>query len=191
MKQVLKRPTFFRTPLAMRKWLVRNHAAIRELLVGFYKRDSGKHSISWPESVDEALCFGWIDGVRKRVDDLSYTIRFSPRRPKSIWSAVNIRRVKVLTHEGRMAPAGLRAFESRRENKSGIYSYEQRSATLVEPYLSTMQKNAVAWAYFDSRPPSFRKKMAWWVISAKQEETRRRRLQQLIDDCASDKPAFK
>jgi uncharacterized protein YdeI (YjbR/CyaY-like superfamily) len=131
-------PRFFKTPAEFRKWLQQNHASASELLVGFYKTTSGKPSITWPESVDEALCFGWIDGVRKRVDDERYTIRFTPRRPTSIWSAVNIRRVAELASAKRMKAAGLKVFESRRENKSGIYSYEKRPDDLVEPYAGMM-----------------------------------------------------
>src|SRR5262245_13828747 len=124
---------FFATPLDFRKWLEKHHQSSRELWVGFYKKGSGKPSITWPESVDEALCFGWIDGLRKSVDEISYTIRFSPRKPKSIWSAINIKRAKELEGEGRMWPSGMKAFEARRENRSGIYSYEQRRAQLEEP----------------------------------------------------------
>jgi uncharacterized protein YdeI (YjbR/CyaY-like superfamily) len=178
------RPRFFKTPAEFRKWLRQNHASAQELLVGFYKTSSGKPSITWPESVDEVLCVGWIDGVRKRVDDESYTIRFSPRRPTSIWSAVNIRRVKELIDAGRMKPAGLKAFEARRENRSGVYSYEQRPAELIEPYASMLARNAKARAWFESRAPSYRRAVTWWVISAKKEETRLKRAQTLIALCA-------
>ena len=174
------KPTFFETPAQFRKWLAKNHAKAVELLVGFYKLDSGRKSITWPESVDEALCFGWIDGVRKRVDDASYTIRFSPRRPTSVWSAINIRRVKVLTEEGRMAPAGAAAYEKRRENRSGIYSYEQRPQTLPGPYAKRMRPHKAAWAFFQAQPPGYKKLMAWWIVSAKTEETRAKRLEKLI-----------
>src|SRR2546425_1736546 len=120
------KPRFFRSPAEFRRWLQTNGATARELLVGFHKKGSGKPSITWPESVDEALCFGWIDGIRKSLDDVSYTIRFSPRRSRSIWSAVNTKRAQELMKSGLMRPAGLKAFEARRENRSGIYSYEQR-----------------------------------------------------------------
>jgi uncharacterized protein YdeI (YjbR/CyaY-like superfamily) len=175
------KPTFFRSPAEFRAWLEEHHATARELLVGFYKTDSGTPSITWPESVDEALCFGWIDGVRRRVDDHSYTIRFTPRKTGSVWSAVNIRRALALIDEGRMRPAGLAAFEARRENKSGIYSYEQRREGLEEPYQSVLRKNKAAWAFFQARPPSYRKAVGWWVVCAKKEETRLRRLGQLIE----------
>jgi uncharacterized protein YdeI (YjbR/CyaY-like superfamily) len=175
---------FFKTPSAFRKWLAVNHAKAKELQVGFYKKGSGKPSITWPESVDEALCFGWIDGIRKRIDDESYAIRFSPRRPESIWSSVNIRNVERLIKEKRMEPAGLRAFESRKEYRSGIYSYEQRPAELVEPYASQFQRHKAAWKFFQSQPPYYRKMMTWWILSAKREQTRLDRLAKLIDASA-------
>jgi uncharacterized protein YdeI (YjbR/CyaY-like superfamily) len=178
-------PTFFRSPADLRKWLEKHHATARELWVGFYKKGSGEPSITWPESVDEALCFGWIDGVRKGVDARSYKIRFSPRKTGSVWSAVNIKRVAVLTGEGRMRTAGLKAFEARKENRSGIYSYEQRRAELEEPYAGILRKNAAARAFFEAQPPSYRKAAGWWVVSAKKEETRLKRLEQLIEDSAS------
>jgi uncharacterized protein YdeI (YjbR/CyaY-like superfamily) len=175
------KPTFFRSPADMRKWFDEHHATARELLVGFYKKDSGKPSVTWPESVDEALCAGWIDGIRRRVDDVSYTIRFTPRRSRSIWSAINIKRVQALTEEGRMRPAGLKAFEARQENRSGIYSYEQRSDTLVEPHAGTLKRNKAAWKFFQAQPRSYQKAANWWVVSAKKEETRLRRLATLIE----------
>jgi uncharacterized protein YdeI (YjbR/CyaY-like superfamily) len=175
--------TFFRRPADLRKWFEKHSATATELRVGFYKVGSGKPSITWPESVDEALCVGWIDGVRHSVDDDSYTIRFTPRKAVSTWSAVNIRRVKALIDEKRMQPAGLKAFEGRRENRSGIYSYEQRPTELVEPYLGIMKKNKPAWTFFAAQPPSYRKTLTWYVLSAKQEETRLKRLKTLIEAC--------
>ena len=148
--------------------------------MGCYKRGSGEPSITWPELVDEALCVGWIDGVRRSLDGRSYTIRLTPRRKGSIWSAVNIRRVEILTSEGRMQPAGLRAFAARRENRSGIYSYEQREDRLPEPYAGLLKANAEAWQFFEAQPSSYRQKLVWWVVSAKREETRRLRLEKLI-----------
>ena len=177
-------PRFFKTPSAFRKWLAANHDKAKELLVGFYKKDSGKASITWPESVDEALCFGWIDGVRKTIDDQSYTIRFSPRKPESIWSAVNIRNVERLTAEKRMQPGGLKAFAARKEYRSGIYAYEQRPAELVEPYASQFRRNKAAWKFFQVQPPYYRKTMTWWIVSAKREETRLSRLGKLIETSA-------
>jgi uncharacterized protein YdeI (YjbR/CyaY-like superfamily) len=173
------KPTFFRTPAEFRQWLTKHHATKGELLVGYYKKGSGKPGITWPESVDEALCFGWIDGVRKSIDEMSYTIRFSPRRPGSIWSSVNIKRARALIEQGRMQPAGLKAYEARRENRSGIYSYEERTAELVEPYQRLLKKNKAAWSFFRGQPPSYRKAVSWWIVCAKKEETRLKRLAKL------------
>lgn len=174
------RPTFFPTPAALRKWLAKHHASERELLVGYYKKGTGRPSITWPESVDEALCFGWIDGVRRRVDESSYTIRFTPRRRGSIWSAVNISRAEELRKAGRMQAAGLAAFQARTENKSGIYAYEQREVDLPEPYRGLLQRNEAAWRGFQAETPSNRKKYFWFIVSAKKEETRLKRLNSLI-----------
>ena len=177
-------PKFFKTPLAFRKWLAANHSKAKELFVGFYKKGSGKPSITWPESVDEALCFGWIDGVRKRIDDESYMIRFSPRKPESIWSGVNIRNVERLSKEKRMQPAGKKAFAARKEYRSGIYAYEQRPAELVEPYASQFRRHKAAWEFFQAQPPYYRKTLTWWIVSAKQEKTRLDRLDKLIEASA-------
>ena len=179
------KPTFFKTPSDFRKWLAKHHESSKELLVGFYKKDSGRPSITWPASVDEALCFGWIDGIRRRIDDVSYTIRFTPRRPTSIWSAVNIKRANELIDQGLMKPAGLKAFQARKENKSGIYSYEQRTEKLPEPYESQFKKNKTAWTFFQAQPPWYRKTVAWWIVSAKKEETRLKRLATLIEESAN------
>jgi len=168
-------------------WLEENHATATELWVGFYKRDSGKPSITWPESVDQALCFGWIDGIRKRVDKITYKIRFTPRRRSSIWSAINIKRAEELARQKRMRPAGLKAFAARIENKSGIYSYEQRTTELAEPYATHLKKNKAAWNFFGMQPPSYRKMIAWWIVSAKKEETRIARLAKLIRESAKGK----
>jgi uncharacterized protein YdeI (YjbR/CyaY-like superfamily) len=173
-------PTFFATPNDLRKWFRQHHAETAELWIGFYKKSSGKPSITWPEAVDEALCVGWIDGIRKSVNADSYMIRFTPRRRGSIWSALNIRRVAVLTNEKRMKPAGLKAFAKRKENKSGIYSYEQRSAELEEPDRTQLRRNQVAWQFFQAQPPSYRKTVSWWIASAKREATRKKRLEKLI-----------
>lgn len=173
-------PLFFAVPNDLRKWFRQHHKEADELWVGYYRKDSGKPSVSWPESVDEALCVGWIDGIRKSVDHESYKIRFTPRRRGSIWSAVNIKRVEALTSEDRMKPEGLKAFQARRENKSGIYSYEQRPTELEEPYQSILRTNKSAWEFFAAQPPSYRKMITWWIVSAKQEETRQKRLKKLI-----------
>jgi uncharacterized protein YdeI (YjbR/CyaY-like superfamily) len=175
---------FFKSPADFRAWLEQHHATMQELWVGYYKKDSGRPSMTWPESVDEALCFGWIDGIRKSVDEISYTIRFTPRRPRSTWSAVNINRVQELTRQGRMRLAGEKAFEARTENRSGIYAYEQRKPELDEPYSKRLRQNKEAWKFFQAQPASYRKTAGWWVLSAKKEETRLRRLEKLIEDSA-------
>jgi len=179
-------PTFFPTPADFRAWLAEHHATVPELLVGFYKKDSGRPSITWPEAVDEALCFGWIDGVRRRIDDASYSIRFTPRRAGSIWSAVNVARVAELTAAGRMEPAGLAAFAARTEAKTAIYAYEQRSTAALSPAEEqAFRADAAAWAFFQAQAPSYQRSATWWVISAKQEATRRKRLATLIADSAA------
>jgi uncharacterized protein YdeI (YjbR/CyaY-like superfamily) len=177
--------TFFDSPAAFRAWLEANHGAAKELWVGYYKKGSGRPSITWPESVDEALCFGWIDGIRKSVDDVSYTIRFTPRKPRSNWSAVNVARVAELTRLGRMHPAGRKAFEGRAEEKTGVYSYEQRhSAALDEAYTQQFCANQAAWDFFQAQPAGYRRTAIWWVVSAKKEATRLKRLATLIEDSA-------
>ena len=179
--------TYFKTPAELRKWFRANHAKAAELWVGFYRKSSGRPSVTWPEAVDEALCVGWIDGIRKRVDEERYTNRFTPRRPGSIWSAVNIGRVAVLTKEKRMRPAGLAAFAARKENRSGIYAYEQRRDRLEEPYASMLAKHPAAAAFFNAQPAYYRKTLGWWIVSAKREETRLARLEKLIAVCAKGK----
>jgi uncharacterized protein YdeI (YjbR/CyaY-like superfamily) len=174
------KPTFFPTPASFRAWLERHHAKAAELWVGFHKVGSGKPSITWPESVDEALCFGWIDGLRKSRDEHSYVIRFSPRRPSSVWSSVNIKRATFLIEQALMKPAGLKAYQARKENKSGIYSYEQRTAKLVSPYDRLLRANAKAWSFFERQPASYRKAISWWIVCAKKEETRLKRLEKLM-----------
>jgi uncharacterized protein YdeI (YjbR/CyaY-like superfamily) len=181
------KPEFFQTPADFGTWLEKNHATATELWVGFHKKDSGKPSITWPESVDQALCFGWIDGIRKGVDENSYKIRFTPRRRGSIWSAINIKRAKELVRQKQMRPTGLKAFAARIENKSGIYSYEQRTTELEEPYPTYLRKNKAASNFFKKQPPSYRKMIGWWIISAKKEETRIARLTKLISESAKGK----
>ena len=178
---------YFRSPADLRAWFDQHHQTAQELWVGYYKKNSREPSITWPESVDEALCFGWIDGIRRSVDETRYTIRFTPRRPGSTWSAVNTARVLALKEAGRMHLAGLQAFEARQENKSGIYSYEQRRDQLDEPYVSLLQNNQAAWDFYQAQPASYRKAVNWWVISAKMEETRRKRLAQLVEDSANSR----
>jgi uncharacterized protein YdeI (YjbR/CyaY-like superfamily) len=178
-------PQFFATPALLRRWLAKHHAGAAELWLGYWKVGSGERSVTWPESVDEALCFGWIDGVRKRIDERSYVIRFTPRKAGSIWSTVNIARVAVLEAEGRMTAAGHAAFALRRENTSGVYSFEQRSVELPPAYSRLLRADRAAWVDWQRRPPSYRKAAMWWVVSAKQEATRERRLALLIECSAS------
>ena len=178
-------PTFFATPADFRTWLEAHHQTAAELWVGFHKKGTGRPSITWPEAVDEALCVGWIDGVRKSVDAERYAIRFTPRKARSTWSAVNLRRVPELIREGRMRPAGLAAYERRAEDRSGVYSYEQRGeARFDEEAEREFRAHPKAWEFFQAQPPGYRKMVTWWVVSAKREETRRKRLATLIDDSA-------
>jgi len=174
-------PRFFATPQDFRAWLDEHAAAARELIVGFHKRATGRPSMTWPESVDEALCVGWIDGVRTRIDEQTYKIRFSPRQPTSIWSAINIARVAVLEREGRMTAAGRAAFARRREERSRTYAYEQsRTASLDAHELAEFRRHAPAWTFFERQAPSYRRRALWFVVSAKRAETRQRRLASLI-----------
>jgi uncharacterized protein YdeI (YjbR/CyaY-like superfamily) len=174
-------PIFFSTPAAFRKWLEKNHASRREQWIGFYRKASGRPSITWPESVDEALCVGWIDGLRKTIDAESYKIRFTPRKKESNWSAVNIGRVKELTQQGRMQPAGLEAFALRKPEKSGIYAYENRkTAVLDKADEKRFRSNQKAWEFFQRQPAWYRQTMIWRLVTAKKEETRKRRLEKLI-----------
>lgn len=175
------KPAFFATPAAFRAWLKRNHAKADQLLVGFHKRDSGHPCMTWPESVDQALCFGWIDGIRRRIDDASYSIRFTPRRASSTWSAVNIRKVAELNAAGLMEAAGLEAYARRSEKKSAIYSYEQRyDVTLPEHHQQALQSNPKAWAHFQQMAPGYQYSCLYHIVSAKREDTRLKRLNKLI-----------
>jgi uncharacterized protein YdeI (YjbR/CyaY-like superfamily) len=177
-------PLFFETPAEFRAWLEANHASADELFVGFYRKGSGRRCMTYQEAVDEALCFGWIDGVRRSIDGESYMNRFSPRRPRSVWSAVNIARVEALTAEGRMRPAGRAAFERRDPDRTGRYSFE-RATVEFEPDLAAMLKqNRAAARFFHAQPPGYRRTATWWVMSAKRADTRLRRMQTLIDDSA-------
>lgn len=175
-------PIFFATQEEFRKWLEKNHAKETELLVGFHKVDSGKPSMTWSQSVDQALCFGWIDGVRKSIDKDSYCIRFTPRKSTSIWSAVNIKKIEELTQQGLMHPAGIASFQNRQENKSKIYTYENEEVKLSPEFEKRFKANKLAWKYFQSLAPSYKKSSTNWVMSAKQESTRSKRLDQLIMD---------
>ncbi len=181
-------PAFFPRPADFRAWLEKHHATEKELLVGFHKKDSGRPSITWPESVDQALCFGWIDGIRKRVDEVSYTIRFTPRKASSNWSAVNMKRMAELRKLKLVHPAGLAAFERRAPERTGIYSYENRkSAKLDAAQEKTFRANKKAWEFFQAQPPGYRQIVTWSIITAKQEQTRATRLAKVIDYCARGK----
>lgn len=180
------KPIFFPKQSDLRKWFEKNHEKEKELLVGFYKKDSGRPSIIWSQSVDEALCFGWIDGIRKSIDEISYTIRFTPRNPKSIWSVVNIKKVENLTKLRLMKSAGIANFKKLDQNKSKIYSFEQRAVKFYKKHETIFKRNKKAWKYFFSQVPSYQKPAIHWVMSAKQEETRLRRLNILINDSAQE-----
>lgn len=179
------KPRFFNSPAAFRVWLQENHASRVELLVGYYRRATGKPSMTWSESVDEALCFGWIDGIRRRIDEQRYTIRFTPRRPNSNWSRINLDKVVALDKAGRMMPAGLEVYEQRNPAKSQRYSYEQAGLGLDAEYERTFKRRKKAWSWFENLAPSYRKQSIGWVMSAKREATRQRRLAILIDSSAA------
>jgi uncharacterized protein YdeI (YjbR/CyaY-like superfamily) len=176
--------TFFETPAAFARWLRANHRKQSNLWVGYYKVGTGRPSITWPESVREALRFGWIDGLRKSIDDASYRIRFTPRKPTSTWSRVNVRFAEELIAQGRMEAAGLAAFEARSDRRSGIYTYEQEAGAAQARVERELKRNRAAWAFFQGQPPWYRRTSARWVMSAKREETRQRRLATLIADSA-------
>ncbi len=178
---------FFETSAAFRAWLRHNHRKADEIHVGYFKKHTSKPSITWPESVTEALCYGWIDGIRRRLDDERYIIRFTPRRPRSKWSAVNVRLVAELEASGKMTQAGRAAFESRTDPNSKGYTYERMEAMLDKASLCTFKQNRAAWTYFEAQPQGYRKKMIGWVMSAKREETKYRRLDQLIRGSAAQK----
>ena len=183
----MDQPVFFKTQQAFHNWLEKNHQKKDEILVGFYKVSTGKESISYKESVDEALCYGWIDGRRQSGGDTYYTIRFTPRRPRSIWSAINIKRIQELIDAGQMKNAGLEAFTTRDESKTNKYSFERKHVELPPAFLKKLQANKKAWAYFSKKPPSYQKPAIWWVISAAKEETKEKRLQQLIEDSENNR----
>jgi uncharacterized protein YdeI (YjbR/CyaY-like superfamily) len=177
---------YFANAAAFRAWLAKHHAKATELVVGFHKRATGKPSMTWPESVDEALCFGWIDGVRRSVDDERYTIRFTPRRARSTWSNKNIARMGELIAAGRVKPAGLRAFEARTGDRSGVYSFEQRRSLALSPaQQKQLAANQAAAAFFAAQPPWYQRAAVHWIVSAKRDETRAARLATLIGDSAA------
>lgn len=174
------KPHFFKTQADFRKWLEKNHKSKTELMVGYYKVDSGLPSMTWSESVDQALCFGWIDGVRRSIDDKSYCIRFTPRKPTSIWSAINIKKIEELTDKGLMKPEGLAIFQKRKEHKSRIYSHENDTPMLSPVFEKKFKLNKKAWIFFKAQAPSYQKVMVHWIMSAKQEVTRLSRLDKTI-----------
>jgi uncharacterized protein YdeI (YjbR/CyaY-like superfamily) len=179
----LVKPVFFESPSAFREWLARHHDSVLEAWIGFHKKAAGRKSVTYSEALDEALCFGWIDGVRRTLDEKRWTIRFTPRKPRSTWSLVNIRRAAALKKKGRMAPAGLKAFDTRDRARSGIYSFEQRAALRLDAAAEKkFRARRKAWSFFQAQPPGYRKTATFWVMSAKKEETRARRLDQLIGD---------
>ena len=173
---------FFKKSVDFRNWLQKNHKKKKEVIVGFYKKSTSKPSITWPESVDQALCFGWIDGIRRSIDEESYSIRFIPRNSKSTWSAVNIKKVEELKKLGLMKPAGLVAYKKREDKNSKIYSFEQTMVQFDAGYEKIFKRNKKAWQNFQLQPPYYRKTVTHWVMSAKQEETRLKRLDRLIKD---------
>lgn len=174
-------PKFFKTQDLFREWLDKNHTKETELIVGFYKVKSGKESMTWSESVDQALCFGWIDGVRHSIDEESYQIRFTPRKRGSIWSAVNIEKIAKLKEQDLLQPAGIKIYENRSEGNSHVYAFEQKEIFLSEEYEAKFRENIKAWEYFEKLAPSYKKSSNYWVMSAKQEKTRLKRLNELIE----------
>ena len=181
---------FFKTPDDFRNWLEINFETMTELWVGYYKLSTGKPSVTYSNALDEALCYGWIDGLRKSIDESSYYIRFTPRKPRSIWSEVNIKKVEELITQGRMKPSGLAAFEKRKDARSGIYSYENRPETLDPMLESRFREHQKAWDFFMAQPPSYKKSCIFYVMSGKQETTKISRLEKLIVACEADKRVY-
>lgn len=175
-------PIYFASPAKLRAWLKKNHGSAAEAWVGLHKKETGRPSVTWPELVDQVLCFGWIDGIRRRIDEESYAIRITPRKSKSHWSAVNLRRARELIELGLMEPTGQAAFDARDEEKARRYSYEREHAELPKEYANELSANRKAWKYFQTQPPSYRKAAIAWIVTAKRDETRRRRLATLIRD---------
>lgn len=179
---------FFSSPAEFRQWLADNHASSQELWVGYYKKGVGKPTLTWPESVDQALCFGWIDGIRKTINEESYKIRFTPRKSTSTWSSVNIKRMQELIEAGLVSPFGLAAFERRKEDRSRIYAYEQENLRLPDQYEEQFKTHAQGWQFFQTQADWYRKTAIWWIISAKKTETQLKRLTQLILDSNNARP---
>ncbi|MGB0523590.1 MAG: YdeI/OmpD-associated family protein [Flammeovirgaceae bacterium] len=172
---------FFNNAAELRQWFHENHNKATEIWVGYYKKNSGKANFSWSESVDEALCYGWIDGIRKSIDEERYRIRFTPRKPNSIWSAVNLKKMEVLIANGLMQAAGLAAYEKKKKDKSKVYSFEQKEVSLSPTYEALIKANEEAWGYFQQLSPYYKKASIWYVMSAKRETTRQKRIQLLIE----------
>jgi len=180
MKSLTDAPIFFTNSSEFRAWLEENHLKAKELWVGYYRVETGRPSMTWSESVDQALCFGWIDGIRKKVDDEGYCIRFTPRKKTSTWSRINIDKVEELKKKGLMRPAGLEAYSHKKDNNSGIYSFENEVKDLPEEYVLSFQKDKTAWEFYSAQPPSYRKVTTHWILSAKLEKTRQNRLEKLM-----------
>ena len=178
-------PKFFKTPKEFRVWLQKHHATERELWVGYWKKQTGKPTMTWQESVDEALCFGWIDGIRKSVDAESYMNRFTPRRSGSTWSAINARRAAELIDEGRMQPAGAKAFEARDRTKTEHQSSDRANPRLDAARQRAFKANRDAWEFFQAQPPGYRRLALWWIVSAKRETTRTQRFDRLLAESAA------
>lgn len=183
----MSKTVFFSNQNKFRRWLEKNHDKESEIIVGFYKIDSGKPSMTWSDSVDQALCFGWIDGIRRSIDAESYCIRFTPRKPKSNWSAVNIKKIEELSVKGLMQPAGIAAFAKRKEEKSAIYSYENKPTEFPAEFENIFRENKQAWEFFENQPPGYKRTIMYWVLSAKQPMTQKRRLEKLIFECENER----
>ncbi len=183
-------PLFFNNQLEFRDWLAKNHLSERELIVGFRKVSSGKPSLTWPQSVDEAICFGWIDGIRKSIDNESYCIRFTPRNPSSNWSDINIKKAEELILKGLMQPKGLELYQKRKINLSRVYSYENKPKALPADLLRKIKENKLAWEFFDAQSPSYKKTIYYWILEAKLEKTRINRLEKLIQASEKNQKIF-
>jgi uncharacterized protein YdeI (YjbR/CyaY-like superfamily) len=176
------KPTFFATPADLRAWFEANHDRVSELWIGYYKKDSGRSGVTYKEAVDEALCFGWIDGQVRSIDAISYANRYTPRNRRSIWSNINTKRALELKALGRMTPAGLKVFEARDPARSGVYSFELRHEGLDQTFLARLRKHKKAWSYFQAQPPHYQRTAGYWVMTAKAAETRERRFARLVAD---------
>lgn len=176
------KPIFFKNQSELRKWFQKNHLSEQELILGYYKKGTGKETVSWSESVDQALCFGWIDSVRKSIGEESYQIRFTPRKPNSIWSNVNIKKINDLTDKGLILPIGIEAFNKRKEHKSGVYAFENEEQKLNEDFEKQFKANKTAWKFFNMQPPGYKKLALHYVMSAKLEATRNKHFQDLVTD---------